>query len=284
MEILKTLLFLLFFILSGCTLNKIPSPKDRFYTITSLIKNKQLKYEIIKTNIFDIFTVHPVKLKCTCIKIYIEGDGLAWLDSYTVSDNPTPVNPVGFKLFLTDNSQCKIYLARPCQYLSYKNCSNEYWTNKRFSPEIIKTYQNVLDQIKNKYHIQKFVLIGFSGGGAVASILAAKRKDVQTLITVAGNLNTKFWCEYHKISYLRGSLNPVDFSSNLEKIVQYHFVGGNDKIMPKDIYDSYIKNFSNQQNIHLILVPAVTHTKGWVNIWKKFLENKKNSIAICSFK
>ncbi|MDQ7067453.1 MAG: hypothetical protein Q9M40_05510 [Sulfurimonas sp.] len=43
---------------------------------------------------------------------------MAWITSSTISSDPTPINPIGLKFMLKNNSSCKIYLARPFQYLS----------------------------------------------------------------------------------------------------------------------------------------------------------------------
>ena len=278
MEILKIIIFVSLFLFNACTINEIPTPQERINKVISLIKKKKLNFKLINTDKFDLFAVMPNRLlTCKCIKVYIEGDGLAWLNSYTVSENPTPINPIGLKLFLEDNSNCKVYLSRPCQYLSKRNCSYKYWTNKRFSYVTINAYKTVLSKLKKRVYNKKFILIGFSGGGTIAALLAAQRNDIKTLITIAGNLNPKYWCEYHKISYLNGSLNPVFYSDKLEKIEQFHFVGGKDKIIPKVVSQSYLKNFYNKKHIHLIEVSNATHTKGWQKSWKEFLS--KNHIC-----
>ena len=49
-----------------------------------------------------------------------------------------------------DKNSCKVYLARPCQFTSSFSCENKYWTSHRFSEEIIKSYEESLDYLKNK--------------------------------------------------------------------------------------------------------------------------------------
>ena len=277
MEVLRLLLFIPF-LFTACV-NTVPSPEERTDNIIKKINKKYFQYELIRNKNFDIFAVIPQKQRCNCLRVYIEGDGLAWLDSYTISENPTPVNPVGFKLFFEDKTKCKIYLARPCQYTSKKNCSFKYWTNKRFAPEIIDTYIKTFDKIKKRYKNKKFVIIGFSGGGAIAALVSAYRNDIKALITIAGNLNPAFWCKFHKVSQLRGSLNPINYTNKLQNVKQFHFVGGKDKIMPIAIYNSYLQHINNAKKIELIKVNNATHTKGWKEIWLKFLKRKMKTIC-----
>src|SRR5262245_4836743 len=51
------------------------------------------------------------------LRIYIEGDGRAWLTRQQRSDDPTPRNAIGLRLASADMSPNVAYLARPCQYV-----------------------------------------------------------------------------------------------------------------------------------------------------------------------
>ena len=50
---------------------------------------------------------------------------MSWVDRFTPSSNPTPTNPLAFKMALVDESENIIYLARPCQYEWSNNCNEE---------------------------------------------------------------------------------------------------------------------------------------------------------------
>ncbi|MFX4243448.1 alpha/beta fold hydrolase, partial [Aliarcobacter butzleri] len=87
--------------------------------------------------------------------------------------------------------------------------------------------------IKKEFSNSNFELIGYSGGGTVATLLASKRTDISSLTTVVGNLDIQKWVKMQNITPLIGSLNPSDFIQNLENIKQHHLIGENDKIIPK---------------------------------------------------
>lgn len=245
-------IFLLFF--TACS-NKELSVENRIQKANSFAKNENLNKRIVGSSFFNHYIIEDKKLSCNIVNIYIEGDGLAWLSKNRVSDNPTPVNQNFLELLKYDNS-CKAYIARPCQFINSSSCSFEYWTNRRFSQEIIDSYDEILNIVKSERGVKEFNLIGFSGGGAVAALLASRRDDIKNLVTIAGNLDTEKWVKLHNVSPLDGSLNPIDFTSSLEFTKQYHLIGNIDEVVPKEIFFSYYNRFLNKNNIEYKIVNA----------------------------
>ena len=233
--------------------NKIPSLNERKDLAYSLINDKNIIQQDINTNQFNLFSFQKISNSCKdSIKVYIEGDGLSWISRNTISSNPTPINPVALKLMLQDNSSCKIYIARPCQYINSNLCEDKYWTSHRFNQKIINAYEEALNSIKNKYSNKTFDLVGYSGGGTIVTILASFRDDINSITTIAGNLDIGEWSKIKNISKLDGSLNPADFTYSLENIKQFHIIGNSDKIVRKDIFLSYFSKFNNKKNIEYI--------------------------------
>lgn len=269
----RTLLITLLLLISGCT--KIPTVQARLETVQKLITEHQFVKSTIQTSSFSLFSIHANNMN-VCrnnnLNVYIEGDGLAWKTSHSISDDPTPLDPIGLKLMLSDPSPCKVYIARPCQYVSSKICNKKYWTSHRFSNEVIQSYDEALELMKKQYGIKDYTLIGYSGGGAIAVLTTARRNDIKTLISVAGNLDTEAWVNYHHISPLEASLNPADYAGDIENIKQYHLIGSNDKIIPEDIFKSYLKHTSHQEMIQYKLYDA-THNAGWEKAYKNFISN-----------
>ncbi len=207
------------------------------------------------------------------LRIYIEGDGFAWVNRNTLSNDPTPVKPIAFELASIDGHKNIAYIARPCQYTINidTQCNNQYWSKKRFSKEVVDSVNEAIDILKSKQKNKNIELVGFSGGAAIATLVAANRDDVTKIITVAGNLNHKLLNEYHHVSQMNDSLNPVDIANKISHIQQLHFVGADDKIVPVLIADSFKKS-SPTQNIQVQIVPNTTHTKGWSKVWKDLLK------------
>lgn len=207
------------------------------------------------------------------IRIYIEGDGRAWENKHSLSDDPTPSDPVALKLAAVDPADNIAYIARPGQYSlsGFLDCDSKYWSNKRFSPEVIDSFNSAIDILKKKSGAQYVELVGYSGGGAIVVLVAARRNDVISLRTVAGNLNTSALCDYHHVSQLDGSLNPLDDALKTAHIPQRHFVGSRDSVIPEAIVQSFVKQEGDKDYSRVTVVEDVTHTKGWQGDWEKLL-------------
>jgi dienelactone hydrolase len=206
----------------------------------------------------------------TTLTIYIEGDGLAWINPSFVSPDPTPIKPVGLALALRHPRGAAAYLARPCQYVAgpdTQGCSARYWTNLRFAPEVVDSADQAIDLLKERFQATQLVLVGYSGGGAVAALIAARRHDVALLVTVAGNLAPQTWTAQHHATPLTGSLNPADAWGQLLEIPQVHFVGGKDRVVGPEVAESFANHFPADRRPEIRMIPDFDHTCCWAEQW-----------------
>jgi len=258
-------MFILFavFLFTGCSKYSL---ENRINLAQELAQKSHFKSRNIETDSFILKTYTKVQDNKLPLKIYIEGDGFAWINRYTLSSNPTPINPVALKLATLDTYKNIAYVARPCQYVSTKNCSKEYWSNKRFSQDVIHSMNQAITIIKKQTRSEKIELVGFSGGAAISLLIASQRDDVQKITTIAGNLNHALLHEHHGIPPLRDSLNPIDIASKISHIKQIHFIGGKDEVIPPKIAYSFRKASNNNSNIKIVILPNATHVKNWESI------------------
>ncbi len=204
--------------------------------------------------------------------VYIEGDGRAYLNRRTPSTDPTPDNPLALRLALADPGPKVLYLGRPCQYVQAgETCSMRYWTLERYGEEVVRAMDTVLDRAKADLGATRLYLVGYSGGGALAVLLAARRDDVAALVTVAGNLDHKAWTALHKVSPLTGSLNPADYAAKVRHIPQVHFVGEDDEIVPVSLAREFARGLGNPAPALVEVVPDVDHTCCWPRLWPELL-------------
>ncbi|MCB1580019.1 MAG: alpha/beta hydrolase [Rhodospirillales bacterium] len=240
-----------------------------------LAKRNGLQKDVVQTQNFAITAYHSFKDNKQPLRIYIEGDGLAYRSRSKPSKDPTPRDPVVLKLMIVDNYTNKAYLARPCHYSQQdllSACSVKNWTTERFSPVIIRSMNEAVSKLKEQNGARDIELIGFSGGGAVAVLIAALRDDVKSIRTVAGNLDHAAFTKHHDVTPLDGSLNPVDVASRIAHIPQIHFSGQNDTVVPLSIAESYLHNLHNKNCIKIQTVPHVTHGRGWSEVWNVLLD------------
>lgn len=236
----------------------------------SIARTKGWQAKRIQTDSFSLRSYVPIRHEeSEELTIYIEGDGLAWLGESDPSGDPTPLNPLALRLALAQPDGNAAYLARPCQYADKENtnCSIRYWTGKRFAPEVIDACDFAIGTLKSHFGAKKLTLIGYSGGGAVAALIAARRSDVESLITIAGNLDHYSWTTFHRISPLCGSLNPADEIQALGKLKQLHLAGEKDRVIPPELVENFANLFPGNSKPLVRIEPGFDHRCCWVEKW-----------------
>ena len=257
-------------LLSACA---VVSPELRLEQAQALAAKQHWLSLQLSTQPFDLQAwVPPVVQRSEQLTIYIEGDGLAWVSSSRPSDDPTPRNPLALALALKHPVNLKgpaVYLARPCQYVGgehARGCEQSYWTERRFASPVIESTNQAVDMLMQRYGAAKLTLVGYSGGGAVAALVAARRKDVQRLVTVAGNLDHAYWTSVHHLTPLKGSLNPADAAPALQNMSQLHLVGGADGNITGDVVKSYQSRFAQPRPVVRVM-DGFDHSCCWVEQW-----------------
>lgn len=255
-------------LLAACS--HLPSPSERNDRAQALAKAAGWSPLLLPANSFTLKALvpdHPYASET--LTIYLEGDGLAWLDESSPSSDPTPLDPLALRLALKHRGAVA-YLGRPCQYVQAphrQHCQSRYWTSSRFAPEVIDATSQALDKLKPRWGASQLVLVGYSGGGAVAALVAAQRSDVVRLITLAGNLDHSAWTKLKRLSPLTGSLNPADFVAELQRIPQWHLVGGRDLVMPPVIAQGYASRFSGVYRPEVMILDGFDHRCCWADAW-----------------
>jgi len=256
-------------LLAGCGTLRV---ENRIGNANTLAKSGSLTPIRLKTSNFLLAGFQRVTKTGAPIILYIEGDGFAWVDKYTISRNPTPRNPLALKLAAADQSDNVIYLSRPCQFIDMETepfCQNKQWTSHRFSRDIINGFHETLNWISQKYGSAEFHLVGFSGGGAVAAILAAERQDILSLRTIGGNLDHAALNTAKNVSPLTGSINPINSAARTQNIPQIHYSGAKDTVVPAWISARYVQAVRNSSCATAKIISGASHLEGWESLWPK---------------
>lgn len=269
---------------AGCA--ALPSPQERLLTATQLTAAQNWQRLDLVAPPFVLTAFRPAQFEPEnavagqTLTVYIEGDGLAWRSSTVIADDPTPINPMGLRLALRHPSEPVAYLARPCQYRTVEKqtaCDNRFWTSHRFAPEVIEASSAAITQLKAMASASSLRLVGFSGGGAVAALVAARRHDVIHLITVAGNLDHASWTEHHLLTPLSGSLSPGDSWPTLSTIPQQHLVGGNDTVVGESVARAFQRRFPEGRQPAIRLFPAYNHDCCWEEAWPEIYRHLRKA-------
>ncbi len=89
-----------------------------------------------------------------------------------------------------------------------------------------------------------------------------------SVVTVAGNLDTDSWTDYHGYTPLYRSLNPAKQSKLPSHIQQLHLLGGRDMNIRPDIVMDWLERDSQRS---YRLYPQHRHRCCWVNDWQQIL-------------
>ena len=204
------------------------------------------------------------------LHVYIEHDGTPWLDRTHVSQDPTPRTPFALELMARDGGP-RVLLGRPCYFEQKAEppCSPLLWTYRRYSPEVVASMVAALRRFLTLYPFRRLVLIGYSGGGTLAWLMAAQVPETAAIVTVAANLDTDDWTRIHDYSPLAGSLNPALMPPLSPTISQFHYVGGRDRNVPPSVVQSFARRHPEAR---VIEVSDFDHECCWIERWPNLVE------------
>lgn len=246
---------------------------DRTAHADALAAPAGLEREQIKTADFVLTAYARVTRPDRPIDVYIEGDGLAWVTRAQPSLDPTPRAAIGLALAAADPADNVVYLARPCQYTPMDQnprCGIPYWTGKRFAPDVVASMDEALSRVAARAPHQRINLIGYSGGAAIAILVAARRDDVASIRTVAGNLDVEYINRIHNVSPMPDSLNPIDFASRVAGIAQIHYSSDQDRVVTPEVARRFV-DAAGARCAQASVVSGLAHDGDWASRWPELL-------------
>ena len=203
------------------------------------------------------------------VTVYVESDGAPWRFPDEPPSDPTPQRPLVLRMAVADAAPAVAYLGRPCQYLrdaDLRNCDPQLWMQARFGDDAVSAMNRAVDRIKQSYGATEVDLVGYSGGGAMAALVAARRNDVSCLVTVAAPLDTDAWTDALRVSRLAYSRNPVADAGALRNVRQTHFRGGRDKVVPPATTQQFLDKV---EGARVIDKENFDHQCCWDEQWKE---------------
>lgn len=201
------------------------------------------------------------------LHVYIEGDGSPFITTHAIARDPTPRSPVMLELMALDPAP-SLYVGRPCYFglQAAAGCSPLYWTVARFGTEVLDSMAAVIDGTRAAEDAG-VVLLGHSGGGALAVLLAQRLANVRAVVTVAGNLDTAAWTTLHRYTPLVLSLNPSDRPLTGVPLV-VHLAGAEDEVVPAALIEAAAHTIGGEVRI----VAGARHVCCWAAAWPAVLD------------
>ena len=202
------------------------------------------------------------------LTVYIEGDGAPWVTPWQAPHDPTPLKHVALAMAAVDPANTVVYLGRPCQYPSGAQlaaCDPRWWMARRFAPEVLAAYDDALTQLKTRVGAPQLRLVGYSGGGVIAALLAARRPDVVALVTVAAPLALTDWVAWHALTPFTDArdpaLEPGPFPPGI------HWAGEKDAVVPPHIIEKFVQKKGGQR----VIRAGYDHECCWARDWAKLI-------------
>ena len=220
---------------------------------------------------FNHLLIDNLKPFSQLLHVYIEGDGKPLNAAGFPSNDPSPDFPLALELMGKANVR-SYYIGRPCYFEVYSlRCNPNLWTEGRYSESIVNSLSKVISNLAEEREIP-VALIGFSGGGTLATLVASRNQYVRGLVSINANLDLGRWTSFYGARSLSDSLDPIQEQEKVnEPTKKIFFVGGRDLIVPSVISRKYVEIHGGE----LIEYPNFTHTCCWLDIWESLLEKIK---------
>lgn len=201
------------------------------------------------------------------LRVYLGGDGMP-MSAGQPSQDPTPRNPLMLRLLALDPGPA-VYVGRPCYHglANTLECIHEMWTSGRYSEAVVASLASAIRKVVAVGGYERIDLFGYSGGGALAMLLAERLPETRRVVTLAANLDVEAWARYHEISGLTASLNPAKRPPLRDEVWQRHYAGGRDEVVPAKFTAGGVLG----RNAQLIVVDDFTHVCCWEELWPKIL-------------
>jgi dienelactone hydrolase len=244
-----------------------------------------MRSDRVDANGLPIQVFHRGLRDAATVVVYVEGDGQAWRTPHRAATDPTPRQPIGLELATRDPSPAVLYVARPCQFVGAGTapCEPRWWTSHRYAAAVVEAMQAAIEQALRTAgrdpRRTPTAFVGYSGGGTIAVLLAARTGNVEWLGTVAGNLDHAAWTRLHRVSPLDGSLNAVDVAAQLRAIPQVHLIGERDRNVPQSLLSAYVER-SGAASMRVAIVASADHDCCWAEQWPMLLCRELSALSV----
>jgi pimeloyl-ACP methyl ester carboxylesterase len=211
------------------------------------------------------------------LHVYVEHDGTPWIEGSRVSADPTPRRPFALELMARDSGP-RLLLGRPCHFApaGETRCDALVWTHARYAPAVVGSMAAALARFLAAHPFRDVVIVGYSGGGTIAWLMAREVPEVSGVTTIAANLDTDEWTRIHGYSPLAGSLNPAREPPLPSRVAQRHLYGGRDANVTPAVVLSFA---SRHPEARAIEIAEFDHECCWIELLPQLLSRPTSQVT-----
>jgi dienelactone hydrolase len=111
---------------------------------------------------------------------------------------------------------------------------------------------------------ERLRIIGYSGGGVLAVLIAERLESVREVVTIAANLDVAAWAGHHGYLPLTQSLDPAR-STRSHPWKEIHLHGARDEVVPAATTRAYFERYPEAREISF---EEYDHTCCWLRDWR----------------
>jgi pimeloyl-ACP methyl ester carboxylesterase len=200
--------------------------------------------------------------------VFIDGDGSPWLESgHRIASDPVLRVPLALELAAITPSSV-LYLGRPCYLMPVRGaeCNEKMWSAERYSAAVVASMTAAAATYIAEHDVGRVLLVGYSGGGTLAVLMAREVPNVVGIVTVAGNLDPDAWTRLHGYLPLEGSLNPAMEAPLSLSLKQWYLTGQRDTNVPSVATEKYMQRVPSER---VWSYPRFDHVCCWVQAWPR---------------
>lgn len=215
---------------------------------------------------------HKLPQSSQSLHVYIEGDGSPWIQRTQIALDPSPRRPLALQLMSKDTLADTLYLGRPCYFnnarygLADPNCHFRLWTSDRYGEAVVDSMTQALSAALSSQAYDEVILIGYSGGGTLALLMAQQLETPVKVITLGANLDIDAWTRHHGYTPLYGSLNPARVV-NRQGLAQIHWAGSEDKTVMPELNAEFLARLGQEHEV----IEGFDHACCWLEAWPELL-------------
>ncbi len=206
------------------------------------------------------------------LHVYIDGDGSPEIAGVPAPD-PTPREPLVLELMARD-ATASAYVGRPCYHgLVTPACRGEVWTSARYSDVVVASLVTAVRRIVQRDDVRRVVWIGYSGGGSLARLAAPRLAETVAVVTIGANLSLARWTSTRGFEPLDGSLDPASAPALAPDVVERHYVGSRDRVVPPSVVTAGAPPST------VVVVDSYDHVCCWTERWPAMLAELDAAVA-----